>query len=217
MSARNEAGPSYANGRIAHARILAAARSLFALHGYRSVSLREIAREAGMTHTGVTHHFRSKSHVLESVLEAMPTTFSADDALAPWSDEDLVREIGRLLAGAPDDVCVRLYVVLMSEAAGNPEHPAQAWLAERTAVHRREISAAIVRSTDLSVDDAEREAAAILALVNGLIIERLLTPRPDAEGPLREHIARSRSLAGSHSARERHPHPADPAASESSR
>ncbi len=195
MTTTSEAGTVYANGRLAHARILTVGRDLFSARGYHNVSLREIARAAGMTHTGVTHHFRTKRHVLDAVLAAMPTTFCVEDPRAPWSDEDLVREVGALLARIRHDPAVRLYVVLVGEAADDPEHPAFPWLADRTAAYRRQLTAEVRRSTGLGLRDAEREAAAILALINGLIVETLLTGRPEPESLLRDHIVRSRALA----------------------
>lgn len=46
------------------ARLLAAARRLFAEHGYSGVSTTEIAREAGVTHGMVNAHFHSKAGLL---------------------------------------------------------------------------------------------------------------------------------------------------------
>lgn len=45
-------------------RILAAARALFAAHGYRATSMRRIAERAGITKQGLYYHFPSKDEIL---------------------------------------------------------------------------------------------------------------------------------------------------------
>jgi AcrR family transcriptional regulator len=50
--------------------ILLAANSHFAHHGYRGASLRDIARDAGVSLTLLNHHFGSKFQLLAAVIEA---------------------------------------------------------------------------------------------------------------------------------------------------
>ena len=50
--------------------ILLAANSHFAHHGYRGASLRDIARDAGVSLTLLNHHFGSKFQLLSAVIEA---------------------------------------------------------------------------------------------------------------------------------------------------
>lgn len=51
------------------ASIIEAAESLFSRHGVRGVSLREIAREAGVAVSSVNYHFGDKSGVLQAIYD----------------------------------------------------------------------------------------------------------------------------------------------------
>lgn len=50
----------FAKGEDRRQRILAVAERLLARNGWRSTSLAQIAREAGVTSAGLLHHFASK-------------------------------------------------------------------------------------------------------------------------------------------------------------
>jgi AcrR family transcriptional regulator len=49
------------------AAVLAAARALFAAHGYAATSIRAIAEAAGLTHTAIYNHFGSKAQLFTAV------------------------------------------------------------------------------------------------------------------------------------------------------
>lgn len=49
-------------------RILTTARELFAAHGYRAASMREIAERLGISKPSLYHHFTSKAQILESLI-----------------------------------------------------------------------------------------------------------------------------------------------------
>jgi AcrR family transcriptional regulator len=81
-----------AKGEDRRQRILASAERLLARNGWRSTSLAQIAREAGVTPAGLLHHFASKEQLLNAVLDARDAD---DDAHADRSG-DLVTEIRRV-------------------------------------------------------------------------------------------------------------------------
>ena len=56
-------------GELTAERILDAGEQAFASRGYGGVSLREIAREAGIREPGLYNYFRNKEHLYQSVLE----------------------------------------------------------------------------------------------------------------------------------------------------
>ncbi|MEV6072404.1 TetR family transcriptional regulator [Nocardia sp. NPDC052001] len=55
-------------GPVRRAEIISAAISLFAAHGYRGTSLAAVAQAAGISQSGLLHHFRSKEVLLTEVL-----------------------------------------------------------------------------------------------------------------------------------------------------
>jgi len=79
----------FAKGDDRKARILEVAQRLLARNGWRSTSLAQIAREAGVTPAGLLHHFESKEQLLHAVLDARDAD---DDAHADRSG-DLIEEL----------------------------------------------------------------------------------------------------------------------------
>ncbi|MFE0156200.1 TetR/AcrR family transcriptional regulator [Nonomuraea sp. NPDC059007] len=50
-------------------RILAAALELFTARGYRTTSMREVAEQVGLTKPTLYHYFRSKSEIIQQLLD----------------------------------------------------------------------------------------------------------------------------------------------------
>jgi len=67
------------------AALIAAARALFAEHGYASVTTEEIVRRAGVTRGALYHHFADKRDVLRAVYEQIEAELAArlGEAVAP--------------------------------------------------------------------------------------------------------------------------------------
>jgi AcrR family transcriptional regulator len=122
---------SYAKSTTTRAAILDAALGVFAEGGYRSGSLREVAARVGISETGLLHHFRSKSRLLECVLERR-------DQLAaefiPSLPTDGVAAMHGLIAlaryNASTPGAVELYCTLSAEATA-PDHPAHEYFTRR--------------------------------------------------------------------------------------
>lgn len=64
-----------APGDAAREAILAAAASVFAVHGFEGSSLRRIAEEAGVPHTLVLYHFRTKDRLWRHCVERLFSAF----------------------------------------------------------------------------------------------------------------------------------------------
>jgi AcrR family transcriptional regulator len=82
-----------AKGEDRRQRILGVAERLLARNGWRSTSLAQIAKEAGVTPAGLLHHFESKEQLLNAVLDARDAD---DDAHADYRSGDLITELIRV-------------------------------------------------------------------------------------------------------------------------
>lgn len=177
MSAARPYATLLAKGEDRKQRILAVAERLLARNGWRSTSLAQIAKEAGVTPAGLLHHFESKEQLLNAVLDARDAD---DDAHADRSSGDLVTEIKRVAERfdrAPE--LIGTYTVLLVENS-LPDAPLHDRLVGRyrDAV---EIIADIIRRgqsngryrTDI---DAAAKATEIIAFVTGMETTWLLDP-----------------------------------------
>jgi AcrR family transcriptional regulator len=80
------------------ARILDAARGLFADRGYAGTSIRDLAEALGMTKAALYYHFPGKAEILLALVEPVLDELDAIGELAHEGREPVVREFVRLLA-----------------------------------------------------------------------------------------------------------------------
>ncbi len=166
----------FAKGEDRRQRILAVAERLLARNGWRSTSLAQIAKEAGVTPAGLLHHFESKEQLLNAVLDARDAD---DDAHADRSG-DLITELIRVperFERAPE--LVGTFTVLLAENIA-PDAPLHDRLHKRYRDAGDIITSIIERGqrdgkfrTDF---DAATKAVEILAFINGMEILWLLDP-----------------------------------------
>ena len=116
--------------------ILDACLSAFGDAGFHGASMAEIARRAGISHTGLLHHFPRKEALLTAVLDLQDQRSAdyllAHSALEPDADPlDLLRGMADSLVDRDRRPgIVELTAVLTGEATV-PTHPAHAHFAER--------------------------------------------------------------------------------------
>ncbi|MCZ4499676.1 MAG: TetR family transcriptional regulator [Marmoricola sp.] len=164
---------TYPKGVAKRAEILRVALEVFAREGMAGSSLRTIAKESGLSLTGLMHYFPSRDDLLTEVLREVD-----DRAEAAYAELGATIDVGDYLArvmdvNAAEPARVTLYVALLV-AATEPGHPAAAFFADRF-VRLREVIAAMVvekRSTGgqggLSDLDPDFVAAAIVAAADGI-------------------------------------------------
>ncbi|MBF6273004.1 TetR/AcrR family transcriptional regulator [Nocardia nova] len=165
-----------AKGEERKLRILAVAQRMLARNGWRSTTLAQIAREAGVTPAGLLHHFESKDQLLHAVLEARDT----DDEL----HADLEGELPEQIAGvadrfrrAPD--LIGMYAVLLIENL-EPDAPLHDRLLDRYRAATDQVADSIRRGQrcgrySADVDPAVK-AVEIVAFLNGMETSWLLDP-----------------------------------------
>lgn len=142
--------------------ILDAAARLFAERGYHDSSLRDISREADISHPGMLHHFASKDALLGSVVDRMEdhaqglldsverigTSEAALDAAlgGPWN---------------PKNHLMGLLATLSSEVV-NPKHPGRYRIARLRLVHEHVLEE-VLQAFDARGDLAEDADPAFVA------------------------------------------------------
>ncbi|MCI2957972.1 TetR/AcrR family transcriptional regulator [Agromyces atrinae] len=169
-------GQNNVKGEATKAAILDAAAAALAESGYRGASLAGIAERAGVTQSGLLHHFGSKEDLLLAVLDEHGRH---DDAL-------LARPLGRgglgVIAGlrdllaeyANDRVSVRLFVVLVAEST-SPEHPGHAYMRDRYEKLRNRLVGSLLVGVDrgeFAADaDLESLSTGLIALMDGVQLQ----------------------------------------------
>ena len=124
------------------ARIIEAARSLFAEHGFESVSMDEVAAEAGVSRTTVFNHFPTKPALLEGVTERILEGYEEllDQSVRSTRTtvvdrvRRLFRDMGRGVANAS-----RLHRAVFREISRvmlTPDEPSRAFVIRREAIER---------------------------------------------------------------------------------
>ncbi|MWA05419.1 TetR family transcriptional regulator [Actinomadura sp. LD22] len=189
MSPAKSRGP-YAKTAARRADIVRAARDSFAERGFAQSSLRDIAERAGITHTGLLHHFRTKDELLAAVL-AQRDAEEWERGSAEVPDAEAVGEyLGELLKEhqrAPE--LMRLWAEL-TVAASRPDHPAHAYFVDRYERARARTAQMMSerRPSDPPDGDDDPDTAAMIfhAVLYGLQVQWLLNPRLDI-GKALEH------------------------------
>ncbi len=187
----------YASGRLRRERIITAATELFARVGYRHATILELAEAAGISRTGLLHHFGSKEALLSAVLERRDAEDAARFAGAD-TDETGLAALSTLVElawhNAERPHLVALFAVLSAEAS-DPDHPAHEYFVDRYRGTVADIAASLTRAKASgllarSVDPAG-QARTLVALMDGLQVQWLLSPADvDMAGTLRAQIER---------------------------
>lgn len=157
--------------------ILEACLMIFGESGFHGASMAEIARRAGISHTGLLHHFPRKEDLLMAVL-AMQDEHSADylarnSTLDPDADPlDILRGMASTLIEREQRIgLMELSAVLTGEATA-PGHPAHDYFATRYRNIRSFMTRLFTRLDDagrLSTDlPAAQLAALMIAVTDGL-------------------------------------------------
>jgi AcrR family transcriptional regulator len=178
--------------------ILQVAQRMLTRNGWRSTTLGQIAREAGVSPAGLLHHFESKEQLLHELLDARD---AFDLAHASWAG-DIVDQLERVIERyreAPE--LVGMFAVLRMENL-DPEDPLHQRFLARHRVALDTVAEGIRRGqragryrADL---DPAIKAAEIVAFLNGIETSWLLDPSIPLIEVFREYTASlALRLAGS--------------------
>ncbi|MFJ1456346.1 helix-turn-helix domain-containing protein [Nocardia wallacei] len=163
-----------AKGEDRRQRILRVAQRLLTQNGWRSTTLAQIAREAGVSPAGLLHHFQSKDQLLHAVLDARD---AADAAGADLSGDLIVeiRKVAERIESSPD--LVGTFVVMLVENL-MPDAPLHDRLLDRWKVAVGIVADIIRRNQEIGRYrpdlDPDIRAIEIVAFINGMEISWLL-------------------------------------------
>lgn len=160
-----------------------AASRLFAEGGFRATSMVAVAEAAGLSQTGLSHHYGSKEELLAAVLERrdsrdMDALRGSDPAL--WDGWEVLDWLVRLVEhNSGHSGVVQLFTAMTGEAV-DADHPAHDWLRRHYDSSLHLVCGALQRA----VDDGrarpdtpiDRIARNCFALMDGLQIQWLLDP-----------------------------------------
>lgn len=185
----------YRAGR--RAEILAAAAQLFAANGFHATSMADIISAAGLSAGAVYRYFRSKEELIaavaETALSAAEETFAAllADGAVPSPDKAVTAIIDTIIERFADDPVTgvdvtRIGVQVWAEALRNPDLAARAGdVYRRLRGHFAEVARRWQAAGRLPADAVPEQAgAAMLGLVQGFVLQRLLVGDTHADGYL---------------------------------
>ena len=167
-------------GDEARARILGIAFEMMAEKGYRGTSIAQVAARAGISQSGLLHHFPSKQALLIAVIDhrrSVDARLLEDgngQELQGWAAFESLVELVRHNSSRPQ--VVRMFVTLCAEAM-DPDHPAHGWIRAHYADGERTLTAAIEAGVADGTMRAEMPAATIahltLSIMDGLQLQWL--------------------------------------------
>jgi len=158
------------------AQILTVATELVGRKGFNNLSLKELARETGITDAGILHHFGSKNGLLLELLRArdredervLGLRFSGQQAAG--SVEAILGVLRAIvIRNVARPELLRLFAVLRAEALIEG-HPAHDYFARREAATVSMFADIVAQA----VEDPNATARQIVAAMNGLEVQWLL-------------------------------------------
>lgn len=198
MAARGSRGP-YAKSAAVRRRVLDSCVDAFAQTGFYGATMKDVAQRAGISYTGLLHHFPSKEELLIAVLEHRSEQSAR--LLEPAGARDPARDplgalrgmLAVILDNALHPGLLELHCVMSGEAT-SVRHPAHGYYADRYR-RLRLFFTAVFTALDERGELRSSTAPAVLAtmtisLLNGLQAQWLYDrDTVDVEGHFRAFLA----------------------------
>ncbi|MBT2486514.1 MULTISPECIES: TetR/AcrR family transcriptional regulator [unclassified Microbacterium] len=171
----------YAKSAAIRQRVIDACIDAFGLSGFHGATMKDIAARAGMSHTGLLHHFPSKESLLVAVLEyrderIIAVTRAALEDLGDTPDNSILVLRAAVIASELEPGLAALDATLLAEAT-TPEHPAHHYFQDRFRVFRNVYRARFEEMTargDLNTSMSPRALAyTFAAILYGLELQWL--------------------------------------------
>lgn len=175
----------YAKGDLSKETILDAAVELFGLNGYMGTSLRDVAKHAGLTHSGLLHHFPNKVALLTGVIERKDKK-DHESATAQGNTEMFSKDafLNLMSGNQQRPEVTRLFLMLAAEAT-NPDNPGREYFIDRYQWVRGIIMGMMQSSQGAGLMrsdvDPELTARMMMALMDGIQLQWLMNKDQQGE------------------------------------
>jgi AcrR family transcriptional regulator len=179
-------GP-YQNGIRRRREIIDSASRIFASQGFNSGSLRQIAKEVGVTPAALARHFDSKDGLLSAVLDTWDAEARARNPGDVRGLASFVRLRESVIHNKANRGLIELFLTLAGEST-NPAHPAREFILERyrsiVAAKAQLLREAYEAGEVVWMDDETivAEVRALYAMMDGIQLQWLIDPEIDLVG-----------------------------------
>ncbi|HLQ80441.1 MAG TPA: TetR/AcrR family transcriptional regulator [Brachybacterium sp.] len=184
-------------------RLLEVAAAHISSVGFHKMSIANVAKDAGVSQSGLLHHFRSKAALLSAVLEQRESEdnlflFGDGDVPLGWDAFDALVSLSARNSTRPE--MVQLFVRISAEAT-DPAHPAHDWLTRHYGGLRAWLSDAIDRgiAEGTMKEELPKDAtiATAIAVLDGLQQQWVSDSTAVAmTGAVRAHVRGLKTLWG---------------------
>lgn len=190
---RGRGRPRGQDSAVVRTAALSAAIDLIARQGFAATSMAQVAEAAGISPSGLAHHFPSKPALLGAVLDHRDALDSlpldAHDE-GPWRVFDALVELAH--QNMQRRQLVLLYISVVGEAS-TTDHPAHEWMLrhfdDALEVLKSGLRADQGRGHVRADAPVDRIARTMIALMDGLQLQWLLDAEFDMAAALGEHVA----------------------------
>lgn len=189
---RRPGRPRGGDSSVTHEHALRVAFDLISAQGYAATSMAQVANAAGLSNTGLIHHFNTKQALLAAVLKRRDEIDIRALGVAgpePWGAVEQFIGLARANTNRPQ--LVRLFVMVTGEAV-DQRHPAHQWMLkhyDQTAARMLEgLRADQAAGHIIAEAPLESITRTWIALWDGLQIQWLLDPALDMVAELERHL-----------------------------
>ncbi|MFM5951665.1 MAG: TetR/AcrR family transcriptional regulator [Micrococcales bacterium] len=167
---------AYPKGAAKREEILQHAVEVFGRLGFHAASMREIAKECGLSQAGLLHHFPNKESLLLALVEEREHSQEVATG-SSWAEDFYAR----MLENMENEALTRLWANLVGEATDR-KHPAHDYFLERYRKIRAQFAASLAEASEISPEDRLR-ASVLIAVWDGLQTQWLLDDSFDMREP----------------------------------
>ena len=172
---------AYPKGTAKREEILQHAVDVFGRLGFHAASMREIAKECGLSQAGLLHHFPNKEALLLALVDEREHSQEIENSTFGQDWTEVFYE--RMLCNMENEALTRLWANLVGEATDR-QHPAHNYFLERYQKIRTEFAQFMANSKDITDEDRMRSTL-LIAFWDGLQTQWLLDDDFDMREPFK--------------------------------